>query len=177
MTMDIRLARIDSRLLHGQVATVWTKSVSPNRILVVSDEVARDALRKILIVQAAPPGVKANVITVDKMIEIYHDSLFDNVKPLILTDTPQNMARLVAGGLDFSQTGVDIGSLAFSTGMVMVTNAVAVGQAEADALYALAAAGLKVYAQKVPTDKQVDLIPLLAKNGFAAPGQPETELK
>jgi PTS system fructose-specific IIB component len=143
----------------------------------VSDEVARDALRKILIVQAAPPGVKANVITVDKMIEIYHDSLFDNVKPLILTDTPQNMARLVAGGLDFSQTGVDIGSLAFSTGMVMVTNAVAVGQAEADALYALAAAGLKVYAQKVPTDKQVDLMPLLAKNGFAAPGQPETELK
>ncbi|WP_455428943.1 PTS sugar transporter subunit IIB [Lactiplantibacillus pentosus] len=111
------------------------------------------------------------------MIEIYHDSLFDNVKPLILTDTPQNMARLVAGGLDFSQTGVDIGSLAFSTGMVMVTNAVAVGQAEADALYALAAAGLKVYAQKVPTDKQVDLMPLLAKNGFAAPGQPETELK
>lgn len=177
MTMDIRLARIDSRLLHGQVATVWTKSVSSNRILVVSDEVARDALRKILIVQAAPPGVKANVITVDKMIEIYHDSLFDNVKPLILTDTPQNMARLVAGGLDFSQTGVDIGSLAFSTGMVMVTNAVAVGQAEADALYALAAAGLKVYAQKVPTDKQVDLMPLLAKNGFAAPGQPETELK
>lgn len=177
MTMDIRLARIDSRLLHGQVATVWTKSVSPNRILVVSDEVARDALRKILIVQAAPPGVKANVITVDKMIEIYHDSLFDNVKPLILTDTPQNMARLVAGGLDFSQTGIDIGSLAFSTGMVMVTNAVAVGQAEADALYALAAAGLKVYAQKVPTDKQVDLMPLLAKNGFAAPGQPETELK
>ncbi|MCT0162993.1 PTS system mannose/fructose/N-acetylgalactosamine-transporter subunit IIB [Lactiplantibacillus pentosus] len=177
MTMDIRLARIDSRLLHGQVATVWTKSVSPNRILVVSDEVARDALRKILIVQAAPPGVKANVITVDKMIEIYHDSLFDNVKPLILTDTPQNMARLVAGGLDFSQTGIDIGSLAFSTGMVMVTNAVAVGQAEADALYALAAVGLKVYAQKVPTDKQVDLMPLLAKNGFAAPGHPETELK
>lgn len=170
MTMDIRLARIDSRLLHGQVATVWTKSVSPNRILVVSDEVAQDALRKILIVQAAPPGVKANVITVDKMIEIYHDSLFDNVKPLILTDTPQNMERLVAGGLDFSQTGIDIGSLAFSTGMVMVTNAVAVGQAEADALYALAAAGLKVYAQKVPTDKQVDLMPLLAKNGFAAPG-------
>ena len=169
MTMEIRLARIDSRLLHGQVATVWTKSVSPNRILVVSDEVAQDALRKILIVQAALPGVRANVITVDKMIEIYQDPLFDGVKPLILTDTPQNMARLVAGGLDFSQTGVDIGSLAFSTGMVMVTNAIAIGQDEARALYALQAAGLKVFAQKVPTDKQVDVMPLLAKNGFMAP--------
>lgn len=168
MTMMIRLARIDSRLLHGQVATVWTKTVAPNRILVVSDSVAQDELRKMLIVQAAPPGVKANVITVDKMIQIYHEPLFDGVKPLILTDTPQNMARLVAGGLDFKATGIDIGSLAYSAGMVMVTNAIAVGPSEAAALYQLQAAGLAIFAQKVPTDKRVDVMPLLAKNGFEA---------
>lgn len=168
MTMMIRLARIDSRLLHGQVATVWTKTVVPNRILVVSDSVAQDELRKMLIVQAAPPGVKANVITVDKMIQIYHEPLFDGVKPLILTDTPQNMARLVAGGLDFKATGIDIGSLAYSAGMVMVTNAIAVGPSEAAALYQLQAAGLAIFAQKVPTDKRVDVMPLLAKNGFEA---------
>ncbi|MFR8999932.1 MAG: PTS sugar transporter subunit IIB [Anaerobutyricum soehngenii] len=34
------LARIDSRLLHGQVATAWTKTTGPNRIIVVSDGVA-----------------------------------------------------------------------------------------------------------------------------------------
>ena len=67
MTMDIRLARVDSRLLHGQVATVWTSTVTPNRILVVSDGVAQDKLRKTLITQAAPAGVKANVITVNKI--------------------------------------------------------------------------------------------------------------
>ncbi|AVK61876.1 PTS fructose transporter subunit IIB [Lactobacillus sp. CBA3605] len=173
MTMDIRLARIDSRLLHGQVATVWTKSVAPNRILVVSDAVAQDNLRKMLIVQAAPPGVKANVITVDKMIEIYQNTLFDTVKPLILTDTPQNMARLVAGGLDVSHVGVDIGSLAYSAGMVMVTNAIAVGHAEAAALYQLKAAGVAIFAQKVPTDKKVDLMPLLAKNGFETNPDPQ----
>ncbi|BDZ30010.1 PTS sugar transporter subunit IIB [Lactiplantibacillus sp. WILCCON 0030] len=169
MTMTVRLARIDSRLLHGQVATVWTKTVAPNRILVVSDSVAQDDLRKMLIVQAAPPGVRANVITVEKMIQIYHEPLFDTVKPLILTDTPQNMARLVAGGLDFTATGVDIGSLAYTAGMVMVTNAIAVGPSEAAALYQLQAAGLSIFAQKVPTDKRVDVMPLLAKNGFEAP--------
>ena len=40
------LARIDSRLLHGQVATAWTKTVKPTRIIVVSDHVAKDGLRK-----------------------------------------------------------------------------------------------------------------------------------
>ena len=46
------LARIDSRLLHGQVATAWTKATQPNRIIVVSDAVAKDDLRKKLIEQA-----------------------------------------------------------------------------------------------------------------------------
>ena len=35
------LARIDTRLLHGQVATGWTKATNPNRIIVVSDNVAK----------------------------------------------------------------------------------------------------------------------------------------
>lgn len=52
------LARIDSRLLHGQVATAWTKTTQPNRIIVVSDSVAHDDLRKKLIQEAAPPGVR-----------------------------------------------------------------------------------------------------------------------
>ncbi|WP_285697458.1 mannose/fructose/sorbose PTS transporter subunit IIA, partial [Enterococcus hirae] len=60
------LARVDSRLLHGQVATAWTKAVQPNRIIVVSDAVSKDDLRKKLIEQAAPPGVKANVIPISK---------------------------------------------------------------------------------------------------------------
>ena len=43
------LARIDTRLLHGQVATSWTKATNPNRIIVVSDSVSKDELRKKLI--------------------------------------------------------------------------------------------------------------------------------
>lgn len=60
------LARIDSRLLHGQVATSWTKSTQPDRIIVVSDGVAHDRLRKNMIIQAAPPGVKVNVVPIKR---------------------------------------------------------------------------------------------------------------
>ena len=56
MGMDIRLARIDDRLIHGQVATAWSKMTGINRIIVVSDEVANDQLRKFLLKEAAPPG-------------------------------------------------------------------------------------------------------------------------
>ncbi|GAB7198952.1 hypothetical protein OS12_03940 [Dickeya oryzae] len=44
--MKIGLARIDDRLIHGQVATRWTKETNVSRIIVVSDEVAADNVRK-----------------------------------------------------------------------------------------------------------------------------------
>ena len=55
--MDIRLARIDDRLIHGQVATVWSKQTGVERIIVISDEDAQDKLRKFLLKEAAPPGI------------------------------------------------------------------------------------------------------------------------
>ena len=58
--LKINLARLDTRLLHGQVATAWTPDSKANRIIVASDSVAKDELRKELIKQAAPNGVKAN---------------------------------------------------------------------------------------------------------------------
>ena len=74
------LARIDTRLLHGQVATNWTKATNPNRIIVVSDSVSKDDLRKKLIEQAAPPGVRAHVIPLDKLVQVYNDPRFGEQK-------------------------------------------------------------------------------------------------
>lgn len=82
------LARIDSRLLHGQVATAWTKTVKPTRIIVVSDDVAKDELRKKLIQQAAPPGVKAHTVPVSQMIKLAKDDQhFGGQRALLLLKT------------------------------------------------------------------------------------------
>ncbi len=61
--MQIKLSRIDDRLIHGQVATVWAKEAGAKRIIVVSKEVANDEIRKTLVKQAAPPGIKVNIVT------------------------------------------------------------------------------------------------------------------
>ena len=44
--LKINLARLDTRLLHGQVATAWTPDSKADRIIVASDNVAKDELRK-----------------------------------------------------------------------------------------------------------------------------------
>lgn len=159
--MDIRLARIDDRLIHGQVATVWTKTTNVNRILVVSDTVAKDTLRKALLVQAAPPGVKVNVVTVAKMIEVYPDDRFNRFKAMLLFTNPEDVKRVVMGGVKL--TAVNVGGLSFANGKKMITNAVAVDKKDVEAFAFLNEQGIKLEIRKVAADSEVNLIELLKK--------------
>ncbi|TFJ77693.1 mannose/fructose/sorbose PTS transporter subunit IIA [Carnobacterium maltaromaticum] len=155
------LVRVDSRLLHGQVATAWTKSTQPNRIIVVSDAVSKDDLRKKLIEQAAPPGVKANVIPVEKMIEIAKDPRFGNTKALLLFENPQDVLRAVEGGVDIKE--VNVGSMAHSVGKVVVSKVLSMGQADVDAFENLKAKGVKFDVRKVPNDSSANMEDILKK--------------
>lgn len=125
------LARIDSRLLHGQVATAWTKAVQPTRIIVVSDAVSKDELRKKLIEQAAPPGVKANVVPIAKMIEVAKDPRFGNTKALLLFENPQDVVRAIEGGVDIKE--VNVGSMAHSVGKVLVNKVLSMDAKDVEA--------------------------------------------
>lgn len=140
--MEFVLTRVDSRLLHGQVATAWTKATHPTRIIVVSDAVAKDDLRKKLIEQAAPPGVKANVIPVQKMIEISKDPRFGNTKALLLFENPQDVLRAIEGGVEIEQ--VNVGSMAHSVGKVVVSKVLSMGKDDVETFEKLKEKGVKL---------------------------------
>ena len=133
------LARIDTRLLHGQVATAWTKTVGPNRIIVVSDNVAHDDLRKSMIERAAPPGVKA----------------------MLLFETPQDALRAIKGGVDIKE--LNLGSMAHSQGKVVCTKAVSMGSDDVKTFDELLAMGIKIDVRKVPTDSPENFDEILKK--------------
>ena len=155
------LARVDSRLLHGQVATAWTKATNPSRIIVVSDAVAKDELRRKLIEQAAPPGVKANVIPISKMIEISRDPRFGDTKALLLFENPQDVLRVVEAGVKIKE--VNVGSLAHSTGKVVVSKVLSMGHEEVAAFEKLKDLGVTFDVRKVPNDSKDNLDELLKK--------------
>ena len=56
--MTIVGARIDGRLIHGQVANLWTTKLNISRIMVIDDEVAENAIEKSGLKLATPAGVK-----------------------------------------------------------------------------------------------------------------------
>lgn len=155
------LARIDSRLLHGQVATAWSKSTQPTRIIVVSDGVAHDDLRKKLITEAAPPGVKANVVPVDKMIQVAKDPRFGNTKALLLFECPQDALRAIEGGVDIKE--LNVGSMAHSVGKVAVNKVLSLGTDDVKTFEKLKSLGIKFDVRKVPSDSKENMDEIVAK--------------
>lgn len=158
--LKIVLARIDTRLLHGQVATNWAKSTNPDRIIVVSDSVAKDELRKKLIEQAAPPGVKAHTIPLDKLVEVSKDTRFGETKALLLFENPQDALYVIEKGVDIKE--LNIGSMAHSVGKVLVNNAISMDQKDVETYKKLDNLGVKFDVRKVTADRPVDLFKLIS---------------
>ncbi|WP_316390198.1 PTS mannose transporter subunit IIAB [Citrobacter farmeri] len=161
--MQIGLARIDDRLIHGQVATRWTKETNVTRIIVVSDEVAADSVRKTLLTQVAPPGVTAHVVDVAKMIRVYNNPKYAGERVMLLFTNPTDVERIVEGGVKI--TSVNIGGMAFRQGKTQVNNAISVDEKDIEAFNKLNARGIELEARKVSTDQKLKMMDLIAKVG------------
>lgn len=161
--MVIGLARIDDRLIHGQVATRWTKETNVRRIIVVSDEVAADTVRKILLTQVAPPGVTAHVVDVAKMIRVYNNPKYAGERVMLLFTNPTDVERIVEGGVKI--TSVNIGGMAFRQGKTQVNNAISVDAKDIEAFNKLNARGIELEARKVSTDQKLKMMDLIGKVG------------
>lgn len=156
------LARIDSRLLHGQVATAWSKSVNPTRIIVVSDSVAHDKLRKQLITDAAPAGIKAHVIPIDQMIKIAKDDQhFGGERALLLFETPEDALKAIEGGVPLKT--LNVGSMAHSVGKVQPNKVLAFDQTDIDTFKTLKEKGVSFDVRKVPGDQPDNMDAILKK--------------
>ena len=159
--MKIGLARIDDRLIHGQVATRWTKETNVTRIIVVSDEVAADKVRKTLLTQVAPPGVTAHVVDVAKMIRVWNNPKYGHDKVMLLFTNPTDVVRLVEEGVTI--TSVNIGGMAFRQGKTQVNNAVSVDAKDIEAFKKLNERGIELEVRKVSSDQKLKMMDLIAK--------------
>ena len=157
-------ARVDTRLLHGQVATGWTRTTNPNRIIVVSDKVCHDKLRTNMIKQAAPNGVKVSVAPVKNMVKANNDPRFGDTRAMLLFESVGEALEAIQAGVEVKE--LNLGSSAYKEGKVNVTKALSFDQADVDAIKELQKLGVKLDVRGVPGDSPAnidDLIQLAEK--------------
>lgn len=158
------LARVDTRLLHGQVATGWTHTTQPNRIIVVSDTVCHDKLRTSMIKQAAPNGVRVSVAPIKNMAKANNDPRFGDTRAMLLFKSVEDALAAVKAGVEVKE--INLGSSAYKEGKVNVTKALSFDQTDVDSIKELQSMGVKFDVRGVPADSPAnidDLIKLAEK--------------
>ncbi len=65
--------RVDDRLIHGQVAMVWTKELNAPLLVVANDEAAKNEVMQMTLKMAVPNGMKLLIRSVEEAIGIFND--------------------------------------------------------------------------------------------------------
>ena len=84
--MSITLGRIDFRLLHGIVATMWAPQSGAQRVMVIDDKVANDPIIKESMRLGKPAGMACSIITLETAIKNFKAGKYDNHKVFVVTE-------------------------------------------------------------------------------------------
>lgn len=93
----ISMIRIDDRLIHGQVAVMWSKQLGVSRIVVASDKIAANEIQANALKMAAPAGIKAFVLPIKKAVDLVNDSRAKDMKILIVSNNPSDIHEVLKG--------------------------------------------------------------------------------
>lgn len=159
--MTIIATRIDGRLIHGQVANLWTTKLNISRIMVIDDNVVNSEIEKQGLKLACPAGVKLSILTVEKAAANILAGKYDSQRLLIVARRPDRFRRLVEAGVDLKE--LNVGNMSQSPETRSVTRSINVVDEDIREFDLLKEKGVRLVAQMVPNDPEKDFMPLLDK--------------
>ncbi len=157
--MNIVLARIDDRFIHGQILTRWIKVHAADRIIVVSDDIAQDEMRKTLILSVAPSNVKASAVSVSKMAKAFYSPRYEGVTAMLLFENPSDIVSLIEAGVPIKT--VNVGGMRFENHRRQITKSVSVTEQDIKAFETLSDKGVKLELRQLPSDASEDFVQIL----------------
>ncbi|MGG5342328.1 PTS system IIAB component [Enterococcus sp. AZ020] len=148
--------RIDERLIHGQVAGIWSTSLSTQRIIVANDEAASDPLQKSSLRMAAPTSMRLSVLPVEAAAENIRAGKYGKQRLFLLFKNPKDVLRFIEA--DGPIKTVNVGNMSYKEGAREVTKSIQVLPEEETIFETIASKGVNVTAQLVPNDPSIDFM-------------------
>ena len=156
--MTIALARIDDRLVHGQVVVGWGRPLRAAFVAVVDDALAASEWEQELYRLGAPDDLPLEFVTVAQAVTRRAAWDADPGPGIVLLADIDTATALAAVGVRFPQ--LNLGGVHHRPGRTERVPYVFLTDAELAALQGLAASGVEVTAQDVPATRPVPLAEL-----------------
>ena len=144
--------RIDDRLIHGQVATMWVPHLKANRAVIVDNKVAADEVRKSLLKMAAPEGCKVLIFNAETAAEKLINSKNPDTRILILCNGPQAIYEMMQKGLKVDE--VTIGNMSHKNDSRSIRKTIFITEEEKECFIRMEDLGVRFISQMIPTEAE-----------------------
>ena len=153
----ITIARIDERLIHGQVAFAWTTAYECQVVMVIDEEISKDDFQKSLLEMACPTGLKC--LVVDEVTAVKFLENNPNKKFFIVVKHPKSLLHLVEHGIPLES--INVGGLYFKEGRRQIEKTVYVDDELIDTFKKLNTLKVVLEVRTTPSNSSIDLMKLL----------------
>ena len=160
----ISMMRVDDRLIHGQVAVMWSKELGVSRIVVASDVVAGNSIQVSALKMAAPAGIKAAILPIEKAARVLNDPRSAGMKILVISNNPEDLLKVaklvnekpVLNVANYGRIGG--GSLSNKT---RISDSVYLTEHDKEVIKQISDLGIEIIHQPLPSDTREDFMKLM----------------
>jgi mannose/fructose/N-acetylgalactosamine-specific phosphotransferase system component IIB len=159
--LPILLARVDNRLVHGQVLEAWVPALGADGVLAVDRPASRDSLQRRIIEGLGRDGrLEVRVCDPEGAAEFLRDAWPQKRVLVLFAGIPQALEARRAG---VSFDLLNLGNLHPREGSCQIAPSVHLTDEDWDCLEVLSAEGVRVEIQAVPRDRRLDLSAILGE--------------
>lgn len=157
--MTIIANRIDGRLIHGQVANLWTTKLDITRLMVIDDVVAENTVDKSGLKLATPAGVKLSVLPVKKAADNILNGKYDSQRLMVIAKAPDQFLELVNYGVNIDE--LNVGNMSQTKETRSIKRSINVTDKDIETFKQLNDKGIRIISQMVPNDNSEDFMSLI----------------
>ena len=147
---NLKLTRIDFRLIHGQVMTRWVKQYDIKAIVVVDDKSAKSPILKKILLGAAPHGVKVEVETIENAAKRWVEGTLPKDNLLLLFKDPKGAASAYNAGLHYPR--LQVGGIEGAGNKINICRNITMSEDDINTLKPVYEAGVEIFCQPIPED-------------------------
>jgi len=159
---NIVLARVDDRLIHGQITIGWLKKIKVDSIIVIDEELKNNKFLNNMTKKASPEHINTEIFSIQEFIDYYNNDKYEDI--LVLAKKPEIFEKIQKKQKIFNE--INLGNLGSKDDSYKVYKNISLNNDEKDSITSLIKNGCEVFIQMIPENNKVNIKKIIWRGWF-----------
>lgn len=93
--MEIKLARVDERLVHGQIINEWIATIQPTHLIIVDEALTSDPFMMGIYAALVPMWLHTRIFTPQEAVAFLKEAEQEDYRVFLLARVPQTFEKML----------------------------------------------------------------------------------